>query len=161
MTRPSRMSSLMFRSRDSFMKQLVLLCMSLGSVVGMVHTSNGQTSTVKPVTSADDPSLPFVTFGKPIAPADQATDKDKPPRSENLPSATAWEMVILPDGQTLVTRDSYTQVVYRNLTTGFKGHTEQVIDVETGKELRRFIGHEHDIRDICFSPDSRLLASAS
>ena len=82
--------------------------------------SDAQTSSVQRVTSAeeDDPSLPFVTFGKSIAPADPATDKDKPPRPEDALSATAWEMVILPDGQTLVTRDSYTQVVHRDLKTG-------------------------------------------
>ncbi len=83
-------------------------------------TFDAQASSVKPVTSAeeDDLSLPFVTFGKSIAPADPATDKDKPPRPEDVPSATAWEMVILPDSQTLVTRDSYTQVVHRDLKTG-------------------------------------------
>ncbi len=47
------------------------------------------------------------------------------------------------------------------LASGGDDHTVRLWDVATGKELRKFIGHEGAIGTLAFSKDGKLLASGS
>lgn len=65
-----------------------------------------------------------------------------------------------PDGRFLASGGGYKE----NKVVEFDGYEEKsarLWDVKTGKEIRRFKGHESYINDCAFSPDSRFLATAS
>jgi WD40 repeat protein len=47
------------------------------------------------------------------------------------------------------------------LASGSNDHTVRLWETATGKELRRFVGHEHDVISLSFSPDGRTLASGA
>ena len=54
-----------------------------------------------------------------------------------------------------VTRDG------KLLLTGGEDSTMRLWDLETGKEVRRFAGHEGRVRAVAFSPDGKLGLSGS
>jgi WD40 repeat protein len=83
-------------------------------------------------------------------PVDAATD-DEPERRRLLRRAngalTVQRLAFSPDG--------------RFLATGSQDNLVRLWDVATGKELRRFVGHDNWVQHVAFSPDGRTLASSS
>ena len=59
----------------------------------------------------------------------------------------AWDIVFSPDGKTIVCGDS--------------SHRVYLLDAETGKLIRTFIGHtgyDHHVQSVAFSPDGKTIA---
>jgi RNA polymerase sigma factor (sigma-70 family) len=61
-------------------------------------------------------------------------------------------LAFAPDGKTLATGGNYLEGSDRAVW---------LWDVPSGKEVRRFLGHEHSVTAVAFSPDGKTLASGS
>jgi WD40 repeat protein len=58
-----------------------------------------------------------------------------------------YSVTFSPDGKTLATASA--------------DGTARLWDVQTGQELRRFVGHEKGVEDVTFSPDGKTIATVS
>ena len=49
----------------------------------------------------------------------------------------------------------------RYIISGDADTTGRLWNVQTGEEVRRFIGHSNQVRDVAFSPDGKYILTAS
>ncbi len=69
-------------------------------------------------------------------------------------------MAFSPDGRRFVYTFSMAQLG-RDLNLGITGTDMHLMDVESGRELRRLLGHTDTIYDVVFSSDGRRILSGS
>jgi WD40 repeat protein len=80
-----------------------------------------------------------------------------PDRVIQIPTSSVWRIAYSPDGKQLaVTTGDWTRKGDRQVNC-----LVRLLDVETGKEVRRFEGHTDQIVSVAFSPDGKRLLSAS